>query len=117
MNDPKALYKVYADWTGHLHHWVQTQLGRHIDCEYLPDSYQFRLYSGWAEGGPIGAWATVPSVIRPEGEAQVTIQLPRPLADPTQAELDAKFRELCLAAAQVLEIDLGKHALTDRNQR
>jgi hypothetical protein len=122
MNDPKELYKVYADWTGQLHHWVQTRLGRHIDCEYLPDSYQFKIYSGWAEAEPTSFTAdliplsTVPNLIRPKGEAQVTVQLPRPEADPSQADLDAKFRQLCLATARLLEIDLKRPQLEEEKK-
>src|SRR5258707_12245513 len=125
MNDPKALYKIYADWTGNLHHWVETQLGRNIDCEYFPDSYQFKIYSGGATAQrtsfavideDIVPISTVPNLVRPVGERDFTLQLPRPESDPSQAELDAKFRELCLAAARGLEIDLGKHALIDRKE-
>lgn len=122
MNDPKELYKVYADWTGALHYWVEKQLSRHIDCEYFPDSYQFKIYSGWAKPIPTSfaikeesmlPISTVPNLTRPPGETFELIQLPRPESDPSQAELDAKFRELCLAAARVLEIDLGKARLNE----
>jgi hypothetical protein len=111
MNDPKELYKVYADWSGQLHHWVQTRLGRQIDAEFFPDTYQFKLYSGGAENEI--SISGVPQWVRPLGERSITIQLPRPKDDPSQADLDAAFRELCLAAARVLEIDLGKAKLTE----
>jgi hypothetical protein len=120
MNDPKELYKVYADWTGQLHYWVEKNLDRHIDCEYFPDSYQFKIYSGWAKPIPTSfaikedsvlPISTVPNLARPWGENTELIHLPKPQDDPTQAELDAKFRELCLAAARVLEIDLKKPQL------
>jgi hypothetical protein len=125
MNDPKALYKVYADWTGHLHHWVETRLRRHIDCEFFPESWQFKVYSGSA--APIGTRftfvegeavpvSTVPNLTRPAGEEAFTLELPRPENDPSKEQLDEVFRQLCLAAARILEIDLKKHALTDRSQ-
>ena len=122
MKDSNELYKIYADWTGHLHHWVQTQLGRHIDCEYLPDSYQFKLYTGWAQAeetrfalqeDSILPLSTVPNLTRPRGEDSVLIQLPKPEQDPSQAELDEAFRGLCLAAARLLEIDLHRPQLEE----
>jgi hypothetical protein len=123
MNDPKELYKIYADWTGHLHHWVQTKLGLHIDCEYFPDSYQFKLYSGWAKPIPTSfaikedsvlPISTVPNLTRPRGENSILIQLPKPGEDPSQAELDEAFRGLCLAAARLLEIDLKRPQLEEK---
>jgi hypothetical protein len=123
MNDPKELYKVYADWTGQLHHWVETKLGRHIDCEYFPETYQFKLYSGWAQAtatefaltdSGLLPLSTVPNLTRPRGEAAITIQLPRPEADPSREDLDNAFRGLCLSAARLLEIDLGKPKLEEK---
>ena len=111
MTDPKELYSIYADWTGDLHAWVWHRLKRQIDCEYFPDSYEFKLYSGGAEHEI--SVSGVPHWLRPEGEKSVTVQLPRPDADPTQDELDQAFRELCLAAARVLEIDVSKAKLTE----
>lgn len=119
MNDPQELYQIYAKWTGQLHSWVDSRLGRHIDCEYFPDKYEFKVYSGWAGKGPLEivgggiGISTVPNLQRPTGERSATIVLPRPENDPTQAELDNVFRALCLAAAQVLELDLGKPRLPD----
>jgi hypothetical protein len=57
-------------------------------------------------------YSTVPNLVRPRGEAKVVIQLPRPKDDPTDAQLRVVFRDICLAAARVLEIDLGKPKLT-----
>lgn len=121
MNDPKELYKVYADWTGQLHYWVEKNLGRHIDCEYFPDSYQFKIYSGWAKptstdfalsgAGDVIPISTVPNLTRPWGENTELIHLPKPQEEPTKADLDEVFRQLCLAAARVLEIDLKKPQL------
>jgi hypothetical protein len=123
MKDSNELYKIYADWTGQLHHWVQTKLGRHIDCEYFPDSYQFKLYSGSAEPtrttfafneDSILPISTVPNLARPSGEAAITVQLPKPEEDPTRADLDEAFRGLCLAAARLLEIDLKRPQLEEK---
>jgi hypothetical protein len=123
MNDSKELYKIYADWTGQLHHWVQTKVGRHIDCEYFPDSYQFKLYSGWARAQDtefaltdkgLLPLSTVPNLTRPRGENWILINLPKPEEDPSQAELDEAFRGLCLAAARLLEIDLKRPQLEEK---
>jgi hypothetical protein len=122
MNDPKALYKIYANWSGQLHHWVGTRLGRQIDCEFFPNEYVFKIYSGHARAigtrfaiaeDQVIPLSTVPNLERPQGERTVTVQLPRPESDPSQEVLDEAFRQLCLAAARVLEIDLGKAKLTE----
>jgi Lar family restriction alleviation protein len=112
MNDPKELYNVYANWTGRLHHWLG-QRGRHIDCEYFPDTYEFRIYSGHAEidisqSGLVG-------LVRPHSERFLTLALPKPQDDPTQRDLDDAFRQICFAAARLLEVDLGKPQLTEDN--
>jgi Lar family restriction alleviation protein len=101
----EELYQVYASWTGRLHHWLG-QLGRHVDCEYFPETYEFRIYSGRAEidisqSGLVG-------LVRPHSERFSTITLPKPQDHPTQYDLDQAFRQICFAAARVLEIDLGK---------
>jgi hypothetical protein len=109
----KELYAVYANWTSELHAWCAVHLGRHVDFEFFHDTYKFSIYSGSAESlMPDPAhFQTVPNLIRPTGEAKVIIQLPKPKDDPTHAELRGVFREICLAAALVLEIDLGKPKL------
>jgi hypothetical protein len=109
----EQLYKVYAAWSGQLHHYVIKELGAHIDCEFFPGTWKFALYSGYAQDKPLNVWgfSTVPGLVRPVGEARELIQLPRPEDNPSQEELDNAFRGLCLAAARILEIDLGKPKL------
>jgi hypothetical protein len=112
---PEELYKTYANWTAELHAWTRVHLGRHVDVEFFPDTYLFAIYSGSARGlmpDPVN-YSTVPNLVRPVGETKVLIQLPRPKDDPTQAQLRVVFRDICLAAARVLEIDLKKPKLTE----
>ena len=113
----KDLYETYAAWTGSLHFYADKYLRRHIDCEYFPAIYEFRLYSGEAKEKELQVWgfSTVPTMTRPLGEATVTINLPRPEDDPTPEQLEQVFKEICLAAARVLEIDLGKPKLDAPN--
>jgi hypothetical protein len=115
LNEPDELYKVYAAWTGELHFYVVRELNRHVDCEFFPDSWKFAIYEGHVQDGYIGGYGdlpvTVPGLHRPAGEAREVIQLPRPQDNPTKAQLDGVFRDLCLAAARVLAIDLGKPKL------
>ena len=108
----QELYQVYAGWTGRLHHWLG-QRGRHLDCEYFPDSYEFRIYSGSARA-EISRFGTV-NLVRPDSERFLTLALPKPQDDPTQRDLDEAFRQICFAAARVLEIDLGKLQLAGDN--
>jgi hypothetical protein len=113
----KELYETYARWTGHLHFYCIKYLGVHIDCQFFPDTYRFGLYSGHAQEKPLQAWnfSTVPALTRPIGEAKEIVQLPRPEDNPTTDELDMAFKGLCLAAARVLEVDLGKAKLPPSN--
>jgi hypothetical protein len=114
----KELYETYAAWTGQLHFYADKFLGRHIDAEYFPAIYEFRIYSGQAKEKELQVWgfSTVPSMTRPLGEAQVTIKLPRPEDNPTTQQLEEVFKGICLAAARVLEIDLGKPKLNRPNR-
>jgi hypothetical protein len=109
------LYETYAAWTGQLHFYADKYLGRHIDAEYFPAIYEFRLYSGEAKEKELAVWgfSTVPSMTRPLGEATVTIKLPRPEDNPTPEQLEEVFRGICMAAARVLAIDLGKPKLEE----
>jgi Lar family restriction alleviation protein len=109
MNDPEELYNVYASWSGRLHHWLG-QLGRHVDCEFFPETYRFRIYTGRAEidisqSGLVG-------LVRPHSERFLTVNLPTPQDNPTQRDLEHAFRGICFAAARLLEVDLGKIQLT-----
>lgn len=112
----EELYKVYAGWSGSLHYYVVKELGRHIDCEYFPQQYEFAIYQGHAEDEEVkvigfGVGTTVPGLRRPYGERKEVIKLPRPEDEPTREDLDKVFVNLCLAAARVLRIDLGKPKL------
>jgi hypothetical protein len=109
----QELYRTYAAWTGQLHYYAVKHLGRHIDCEYNPDSYEFRIFSGHAEDGDLSVWAfrTVPTLVRPPGEERAVIRLPKPEENPTSEQLDEVFRQICLAAARVLNVDLDKPKL------
>lgn len=108
------LYDLYAGWTGQLHFWMDKELGRHLDVEFFPaPDWLIKLYSGHAEERLVGGWSnvTVPGLKRPSGEARAVIALPRPERQPTKTDLDNCFREICLMAARILEIDLGKPKL------
>jgi hypothetical protein len=109
----QELYKVYAAWSGQLHFYVRKELGAHIDCEFFPSDYLFKLYGGHAEDAPLQVWnfQTVPGFQRPPGEARATVKLPRPEDNPSAADLDRVFRDLCLAAARVLAVDVSKAKL------
>ena len=107
----QELYKTYAAWTGQLHYYAVKHLGRHIDCEYNPDSYEFRVFSGHAEDAPVGAFHTVPGLVRPPGEERAIVRLPKPEENPSSEQLDEVFRQICLAAARVLNVDLDKPKL------
>jgi predicted RNA-binding Zn-ribbon protein involved in translation (DUF1610 family) len=106
------LYRIYASWTGRLHHWLG-QRGRHVDCEYFPETYEFRIYSGRAEIDI--SQSGLVSLVRPHSERFVTLVLPKPQDDPTQVDLDDAFRQICFAAARLLEINLGKLQLEGDN--
>jgi hypothetical protein len=108
------LYSIYSKWTGQLHHWVARELGKHIDVEYFPQDYLFKLYSGRAQDRETTLFSTVPGLTRPSGEASAQVRVPKHNDNPTQAELDEAFRQLCLAAARVLGIDLDKPKLPEK---
>jgi hypothetical protein len=116
----QELYKVYAQWSGQLHHWMVKELGRHLDVEFFPaPDWLMKLYSGHAQERLVGGWggATVPALRRPGEEARAVVRLPRPEDAPSPAQLDDTFREICLTAARVLEIDLGKPKLEAPKKR
>jgi hypothetical protein len=111
------LYKIYAKWSGELHYYCIKHLGRHVDVEYFPSDYFFNVYSGRGQDAQMTGWfgTTVPAMIRPLGERHARVAVPRPEANPSEAELQEAFRALCLAAARVLEADLGKERLPGSN--
>jgi hypothetical protein len=118
----EELYKLYSGWTAQLHAWCQEKLGRHVDAEFFPIDWKFKVYSGHA-GAEVSLFG-VPHIVRPAGEKSFTLKLPAPEEEPDQARLDQCFRNICLATARVLEIELGvpklggkkkgKHGHTDR---
>ena len=109
----QELEHLYSRWTGLLHKWVAEKLERHIDCEFFPPEWTFKIYSGEARIGNLDIYAmsTVPRILRPTLERVAIAKLPRPEDNPTQEMLDDAFRELCWSAARVLEIDLEKPKL------
>jgi len=111
MSESDRLYAIYSKWTGELHFWCLEHLGRRLNAEFFLESWQIKLYPGPLQEKNLQAWgfSTVPGFERPRNPA--TVQLPRPADNPSQADLDAAFRACCLAAAQVLKIDLSKPKL------
>jgi hypothetical protein len=111
------LYRIYAAWSGQLHYYCVKELGRHVDVEFFPSDYFFQVYSGRGEDAQMTGWfgTTVPALTRPPDEKSAKVPVPRPEANPSQADLDEAFRALCLAAARVLEADLGKERLPGSN--
>ena len=105
----QELYQIYSKWTGELHFFCVRNLGRHLDCEYFPDQHQFKVYSGYA----VESFGTVPGLTRPEGERSLSVELLRPEDDPTREDLELLFKEICLAAARVLKVPLGRQALPE----
>lgn len=115
------LYKIYAAWTGQLHFYCVKELGRHVDVEYFPNDYFFRIYSGHAEGSTFSfgygsASSIIPSLMRPACERSEIVKVPRPEDSPSAETLEEAFRALCLAAARVLEVQTGKAALPAPNE-
>jgi hypothetical protein len=104
------LYRLYSAWTGQIHFYCNKHLGRHLDCEYFPNEYEIRMYSGW----PIADQAaSVPKMIHIDGKVGM-VKLLTPAENPTAEDLEDLFRTLCYTAAQVLEIELfTPRALTD----
>lgn len=117
MSEEQRLYDTYAAWTGQLHHYCVKYLGAELNVEFHPaPDWEMRMWPGPLEeiqpmmlaGG--GMMSSVPRIYRPPTEP---FPLPRPEQNPTKEELDRVFRDLCLAAAQVLKLDLGKRKLAD----
>lgn len=107
--EKERLYNIYARWSGQLHAWVLSQLGAHIDCEFIPNEWLFKIYSGEAQVSVSNSG--VPSLGRPPGERCETVILLRPDELPSDDDLDYLFRTLCIAAARVLKIDLNRKKL------
>jgi hypothetical protein len=105
----QELYQIYSKWTGTLHYWVIRELDTHLDCEYFPASYEFKVYSGFAEEYTTNSG--IPGLARPEGETSKTIKLLRPEDNPSEEQLRQLFRTICLAAARVLKVKVGRALL------
>lgn len=105
----RELYDVYSKWTGDLHFLMVKELDQHLDCEYIPDRYEFKVYSGFAE--EFSTSSGIPGLSRPPGERSETIKLLRPEDNPTKGDLDQLFKDICLAAARVLGISIAKARL------
>lgn len=103
------LYQIYSKWTGELHFWTVQKLGLHLDCEYFPNEYLFKVYSGFAE--EFSTTSGIPGLSRPPHELSETIRLLRPEDHPTRQQIGELFKQICLAAARVLEIDISKTKL------
>lgn len=105
----RELYDVYSKWTGELHFWCVRELDRHLDVEYIPQEYLFKVYSGWAE--EYSTTSGIPGLSRPLGERSETIALLRPRDNPSREELAELFKQICLAAARVLQLKIGRTQL------
>jgi hypothetical protein len=110
--EPEAerLYRIYSTWSGGLHHWCATRLGRHVDAEFFPLTWKFKVYSGNAQEEL--SLSGLPGLTRPKDELSFTLQLPKPEDEPTDSDLDKTFKNICLATAKMLELDLGVPKLT-----
>jgi hypothetical protein len=111
MKTERELYDIYSKWTGELHFFAVRDLRSHLDCEYFPNDYQFKVYSGYAE--EFTTSGGIPGLSRPQGECSETIRLLRPLDNPSQEDLDLLFKQICLAAARVLKIKVGRKLLRE----
>jgi hypothetical protein len=115
-SEEQRLYDTYAAWTGQLHHYCVKFLGAELNVEFFPaPDWHMKLYPGPLEEiQPMMAGSvmisSVPRLYRPNVDP---FPLPRPEDNPTQEELDLVFHNLCLAAALLLHIDLGKRKLSD----
>lgn len=111
--DEAKLWNTYGTWTAMLNRWTAAKLGRHIDVEFDPTQWVIRLYSGYAQERNMSWGITVPGLQRPPHEAGFTLKLPRIEDHPTGEDLDEAFRQLCLGAARILGIKLGRALLTE----
>jgi hypothetical protein len=105
----EELYRIYYQWTGKLHNWTASELELELDCEYFPDQYLFKVYAGSAENYLTASG--LPGFSRSWGERSEEIRLLRPDDNPTQADLDQLFKQICLAAARVLGVKIAKGRL------
>lgn len=97
----EELYKLYSAWTGQLH-WYLGRLGKHLDVQFHPGTYEMTLYEGQAIAPDFG----LPNLRRPFGELSVTLQMPRPEDNPTEEQLRNTLRDICFQAARILDIEI-----------
>jgi hypothetical protein len=106
----RELDRIYCQWTFLLHAWVLQHLGRYISARYYPDpDWKMELFPGIPQES-VSAGG-IPKLVPPDGAQVSSFKLPRPEHSPTQADVDKAFRGLCLAAALILHVDLGKAKL------
>jgi len=110
MMERQELFHLYWQWTKDLHIWCATKLGRHVDALYEPANWTFTVYSGSAEV-ELNMETGIPIWVRPQGEDALTIKLPRPEDHPNADELNRTFRQICIATAIVLKIELSRTPL------
>lgn len=103
----EELDHIYCGWSGSLHKWVAQYLGAPINVEYDPNKWEIRLWPGDLE--MVFGTSGVFHVERPAGTAAMDL----PPEGSTQEEVDEAFKRLCLIAAALLNIDLGKAKLSN----
>lgn len=106
--------RQYCRWSNKLHLWVTERTGRPLSVQYFPlwqNEPKMRLFKGEPQYQISGSG--MPQLLPPSG-VYVDFPLPRPQDNPTQQILDETFKQLCLAAARLLEIDLGKPKLVSK---
>jgi hypothetical protein len=97
----QQLDSIYCHWTGDLHRWVNDYLGAKINAQYFPaPDWKMKIWAG--EVDFVFGSSGVFRIDEPPGT--ITLGLPRPEREPTQADLDGIFRALCISAARALGI-------------
>lgn len=101
----------YCQWSFKLHKWL-FERGYAMNLQYFPSpDWKMRLFPGLAAFSV--SMAGIPTL---EPGRHEDILLPRPEQNPSQEDLDETFRQLCLSAARLLEIDLRNAKLDRGNQ-
>jgi len=108
VTDDAILRRIYGSWSRNLHEWCLSQLGQRVDsyAHFGNPDWTFSIYSGRAviEISDAG----IPRYVRPPGERSFTLILPRGRDNPSEEHVNEIFRQICLGAARVMQIDLGK---------
>jgi hypothetical protein len=104
--EEQKLYDLYSGWTKLLHAWCVEHLNANVNFEFFPDpDWKMQIYPGDSTEVEISQYG-VPSLVRPE--LKVTLALPKPQEDPTPGRLRNTFRNLCVCAARILNIDTAQ---------